>query len=231
LPGDIQADIRRAFIGTATQRERAVTMFSRAVESYDRHRFEEAARLAQNVASVVPGVAPVRELAGLAAYRSHKWAAARAHLRAHFELTDDAQHLPQVMDSERAQRRFRAVAATFATVVDATPSADTLAEARIVMAATLADEGRHQESIALLQKSGASRNLRNPSYRHVRLWYALGDAYDRAGDTASARELFARVVMVDPDAYDARSRLDDLGAPPRPRKRKPAPTSAKRRAP
>jgi tetratricopeptide (TPR) repeat protein len=231
LPGDIQTQIRRAFIGTATQRERTVTTLGRAVEAYDRHRYEEAARLARSVASVVPGVAAVRELAGLAAYRSQRWVSARAHLRAHFEITGDAQHLPQVMDSERAQGRFRAVASTYEDIVNATPTADVLAEARIVMASALADQNKYQESIALLQKAGAAKNLRNPSYRHLRMWYALADAYDRAGDTAGARELFARVVLVDPDAYDARSRLDDLGAPPRPRKRKVAPVSAKRLAP
>lgn len=208
-----------------------MTTLARAAEAYDRHRFEEAARLARSVASLVPGVAAVRELAGLAAYRSQRWANARTHLRAHFELTGDAQHLPHVMDSERALGRFRAVASTYDDVVNAAPPADVLAEARIVMAATFADQNRHEESISLLNRAGASKNLRNPSFRHLRMWYALADAYDRAGDTAAARELFARVVMVDPDAYDARSRLDDLGAPVRPRRRKTAPVSAKRLAP
>jgi hypothetical protein len=60
--------------------------------------------------------------------------------------------------------------------------------------------------------------LRNPAYRHVRLWYALADIFDRSGDQVSARELFARVVVADPDAYDAKDRLSELGAAPAPRK-------------
>lgn len=214
LPGDVLASVRRAFVGTATQRERTVATLSRAVEAYDRHRYEEAARLARQVVDVVPTVPAVRELAGLAAYRCHKWAAARTNLRVHADTTGDPQHLPLVMDCDRAQRRFPAVARTFDELTAATPPADVLAEGRIVMAAALADEGRHRESVDLLQRAGAARNLRNPAFRHIRMWYALADAYDRAGDPSSARDLFARVVQADPEAYDARDRLDELGVAP-----------------
>lgn len=81
-----------------------------------------------------------------------------------------------------------------------------------MLAASLADQKKFDEAILLLQKSGAAKALRNPSYRHIRLWYALADVYDRAGDQAAARELFARVVTADPDAYDAALRLEELGA-------------------
>ena len=50
------------------------------------------------VADAVPGVAPVRELTGLAAYRAERWNMAKIHLRAHFTITGDAEHLPLVMD-------------------------------------------------------------------------------------------------------------------------------------
>ncbi len=105
-----------------------------------------------------------------------------------------------------------------------------LAEGRIVLAATWADQQRYEEAIALLTKAGAARNLRNPSYRHVRLWYTLADVYDRAGDTTSARELFARVVIAEPHAYDASDRLRELGAtvPSKNRKRKAKPVSKKK---
>lgn len=198
-----------------------MTTLSRAAESYDRHRFEEAARLARQVADVVPSVPAVRELAGLAAYRCQRWAAARTHLRAYAELSGDLSHLPLVMDCDRAQRKFRAVATTYDELCAGAPSADVLAEGRIVMAAALADEGKHVESVELLRRAGAARNLRNPAFRHVRLWYALGDAYDRSGDPSSAREMFMRVVQADPDAYDARDRLDELGEAPRRRARPP----------
>jgi len=80
-----------------------------------------------------------------------------------------------------------------------------------VMASSLADQLKYSEAIELLTRAGATKQLRNPSYRHVRLWYALADIFDRAGDTVSAREMFARVVIAEPDAYDAQARLNELG--------------------
>jgi tetratricopeptide (TPR) repeat protein len=230
LPADVAAEVRRAFTGTAHARERAVTQLSKAAEAYDRHRFEEALRLARGVADIVPDVAAVRELAGLAAYRAQRWPLAKAHLRAHFALTEDPEHLPLVMDADRALGKPRLVERDFADLVAHEPSPEVLAEARIVMASTWADQGRYTEAIELLQRGGAAKALRNPAYRHVRLWYALGDVLDRAGDVAGARELFVRVVAADPEAYDAAARLAELG-PTAPRKNRPkrtAPTSTKR---
>ena len=155
---------------------------------------------------------------------------AKIHLRAHFTITGDAEHLPLVMDCDRANFRFRAVAKTFAELEASEPSAEVLAEGRIVMAAALADQRMYAEAIELLTKAGAAKQLRNPSYRHVRLWYALADVYDRAGDLTSARELFARVVIAEPDAYDAKGRLGELGAgaPRKNRKRRTTPVSKKK---
>jgi tetratricopeptide (TPR) repeat protein len=230
LPGDVASEVRRAFIGTAHARERAVTELTKAAEAYDRHRYEEALRHARAVADLVPGVGAVRELAGLAAYRAERWAIARTQLRAHFEITGDAEHLPLLMDAERALRHARAVERVYAEVLEAEPSADVLAEARIVLAGAWADERRYPEAIDLLVRAGAAKKLRNPSFRHVRLWYALADVYDRAGDTTNARELFTRIVAVEPEAYDAAARLGEVGhAVRKNRKRRATPTSTKRR--
>ena len=230
MPSDVAAEVRRAFIGTAYAREKAVATLTRAAEAYDRHRYEEALRLGRIVANTTPGVAAVRELTGLAAYRADRWAMAKVHLRAHFAITGDPEHLPLIMDADRANHRYRAVEKTFAELVDHTPTAEVLAEGRIVMAATLADQRRFDEAVKLLTYAGAAKQLRNPSYRHVRLWYALADVYDRAGDTTAARELFARVVRAEPDAYDAAQRLRELGssAPRKNRRRRVTPTSKKR---
>jgi hypothetical protein len=230
LPTDVAANVRKAFIGTAYMREKMVNTLTRAAEAYDRKRYEEALRLGRIVADATPGVAAVRELTGLAAYRAERWAMAKIHLRAFFTISEDPEHLPLVMDADRANHRYRAVEKTFEEIQEHEPSAEVLAEARIVMAATWADQRRYDEAIELLTKAGAAKHLRNPSYRHVRLWYALADVYDRAGDTTSARELFARIVLAEPDAYDAKDRLSELGAtqPRKNRKRRTTPTSKKK---
>jgi tetratricopeptide (TPR) repeat protein len=208
-----------------------VTTLTRAAEAYDRHRYEEALRLASTVSRAVPSVAAVHELAGLAAYRAQRWPIARNHLARHFELTDDPVHLPLVMDCERARSRHHAVERTYQAIIEAHAPPEVLAEARIVRAESLADKGDFPEAIATLVAGGAGKPLRNPSYRHIRLWYALGDVSDRAGDLATAREMFARVVRADPEAYDATARFDELGAPA-PRKSRPrrkVPVSTKQR--
>jgi len=212
LPGDVAADVRKAFIGTSYMREKMVILLTKAAEGYDRKRYEEALRLGREVADAVPGVASVRELTGLAAYKAERWNMAKIHLRAHFAITGDPEHLPLVMDCDRANRRFRAVEKTYEELQEAEPSADTTAEARIVMASALADQKKYTEAIDLLIRAGGSKVLRNPAFRHVRMWYALADVYDRAGDQVNARELFSRVVLADPDAYDAKERLMELGA-------------------
>ena len=230
LPGDVAADVRKAFIGTAYMREKMVITLTKAAEGYDRKRYEEALRLGRIVSDAVPGVAPVRELTGLAAYRAERWNMAKIHLRAHFTITGDPEHLPLVMDCDRANRRFRAVEKTFAEIEENEPSADVIAEARIVMASSLADQQRFVEAIDLLVRAGGTKVLRNPAYRHVRMWYALADIFDRSGDQVSARELFARVVVADAEAYDAQARLHELGAGPvkKNRKRRTTPVSKKK---
>jgi tetratricopeptide (TPR) repeat protein len=211
-------------------REKMVHTLTKAAEAYDRNRYEEALRLGRIVADATPGVAAVRELTGLGAYRAERWAMAKIHLRAYFVISNDPEHLPLVMDADRANHRYRAVEKTFEEVQESEPTAEVLAEARIVMAATWADQQRYEEAIELLTRAGAAKNLRNPSYRHVRLWYTLADVYDRAGDTTSAREMFSRVVIAEPDAYDAAYRLTELGAsvPRKNRKRRTTPTSKKK---
>ncbi|MGC1418976.1 MAG: tetratricopeptide repeat protein, partial [Acidimicrobiales bacterium] len=230
LPGDVAADVRKAFIGTAYMREKMVATLTRAAEAYDRKRYEEALRLGRTVADATPGVAPVRELTGLAAYRAERWSMAKIHLKAHFTITGDPEHLPLVMDCDRANRRYRAVEKDFAQLEESEPTAEVLAEGRIVMASALADQQLYQEAIELLTRAGATKQLRNPAFRHVRLWYALGDVYDRSGDVISARELFARVVIAEPEAYDASARLAELGAsaPRKNRKRRTTPVSKKK---
>jgi len=230
LPGDVAAEVRRAFLGTAYMREKTVFTLTKAAEAYDRHRYEEALRLGRSVADAVPGVASVRELTGLAAYRAERWAMSKVHLRSHFTITGDPEHLPLVMDAERAVRHFRAVEKIFAELQESEPTAEVLAEGRIVMAEAWADQRLFEPAIELLTKAGATKLLRNPGYRHLRLWYALADVYDRAGDLVAARELFARVVLAEPDAYDAKERLAELGAsaPRKNRKRRTTPVSKKR---
>jgi tetratricopeptide (TPR) repeat protein len=221
LPPEIAAEIRNAaYVATALHRERLVERAESAYGAYERARYQDALRAIKPVAEETPNVAAVRELAGLAAYRASKWREAVGHLQAHAALADSAEHLPILMDCQRALHKPKKVADLWTELRQSSPEPDVLAEGRIVAAASLADSGDLQGAIAMLATAGASKALRNPSNRHIRQWYLLADLYERAGDVPRARELFERVLRVDRDAYDVVDRLTGLGPVRKPR---PAP--------
>jgi tetratricopeptide (TPR) repeat protein len=212
LPPEIAADIRKA-AATATNlhREGLVKRAESAYRAYERGRYQDALRAIKPVADEAPGVAAVRELAGLAAYRSGRWRDAARHLQAYGALSDSAEHLPVLMDCQRALHKPKKVAELWGELRHSSPDPDVLAEGRIVAAASLADNGDLNGAIAMLATAGASKALRNPSDRHLRQWYLLADLYERAGDLPRAREYFERVLRADPEAYDVAERLRGLG--------------------
>jgi len=199
-----------------------------AVAAYDRGRYQEAARLAKQVGDETPSIPAVRQVAGLAAYRSGKWREAIRQLGVYGQLTDDVDQIPALMDCHRALGQPRKVANLWTELRQQSPEPDVLAEARMVAAGMLADRRDLEGAISLLSSGGAAKALRNPSERHLRQWYALADLYERAGDLPRARELFVRVARADPDAYDVAERLAALGPPSgRGRPRRPRPRSSK----
>jgi tetratricopeptide (TPR) repeat protein len=225
LPVEIAADIRKAAsIATALHRERLVEKTESAYGAYSRGRYQDAYRAIKPVADEVPTVAAVREVAGLAAYRSGKWREAQRHLQAHMDLTDSGEHLPVLMDCQRALRKPKKVADLWAELRQRSPEPDVLAEGRLVAAASLAETGNLPAAISMLSGAGATKALRNPSNRHIRQWYLLADLYERAGDVPRAREFFERVAKVDREAYDVMDRLASLG-PQRKVRTRPRPTT------
>jgi hypothetical protein len=230
LPPEIATDIRNAATdATALHREHLVERAESAYGAYERGRFQDAFRAIKPVADEAPGVAAVRELAGLAAYRSARWRDATRHLSAYGALSDSTEHLPVLMDCQRALHKPKKVAELWSDLRHSSPDPDVLAEGRIVAAASLADTGDLNGAIAMLATAGASKALRNPSDRHLRQWYLLADLYERAGDVPRAREYFERVLRADPEAYDVAERLRGLGPErrPRPKRSKKAKPTAK----
>ncbi|HEY1829524.1 MAG TPA: tetratricopeptide repeat protein [Acidimicrobiales bacterium] len=223
LPAEVATEIRRsADVATQHHKNVLVERAESAYAAYLRGRFSDALRAIKPVAEEVPMVPAVREVAGLAAYRSGKFRDAMRHLRAYMDLTDDIEHLPVMMDCQRALRKPKKVVELWTELRQRSPEPDVLAEGRLVAAASLADSGELEDAIAMLTSAGAAKALRNPSDRHVRQWYLLADLYERASDVPRAREYFERVAKVDPEAYDVAQRLAGLGGrPAKPRRRPP----------
>ena len=170
---------------------RAQDQLAKAAEAYTAGRERDAARLLRPLRDAYPDAAAVRELLGLVHYRLGQYPAASKELTAFADLTGSVEQHPVLMDCWRAQHRYRKVDELWRELADASPSAALVTEGRIVLAGSLADDGRLDEAIATLERRGA--DAKRVQDHHLRLWYALADLYERAGEVPRARELFERV--------------------------------------
>ena len=179
-----------------------------AARAYSADRYQDAFRMLRKLSAQSPNSAPVKELLGLSLYRMGRWPLAVRDLLAHHELTGSYDQFPVIADCYRAMRQYREADATWEELRQASPSAEVVAEGRLVAAGCLADQGDLRGAVKLLE--GSLRRSR-PKVSHLRQWYALADLYERAGELPRARDLFTQIAAIDPDAYDVRQRLVALG--------------------
>ena len=180
----------------------------KAADAYGRDHERDALRLLRPLRDALPDSPSVRELLGLVHYRLGHYQAAAKELEAFVELGGSVEQHPVLMDCYRAQRRWRKVDQCWRELTAASPGADVVTEGRIVAAGALADRGRLDEAIALLTR--ADRRVAKPKPHHVRLWYALADLEERAGNVPRARALFDRVRREDAGFADVAERLAGL---------------------
>jgi len=222
-PDELPADIAQELATAAGPdwnflRARITERMTAGIGAYQRERFRDAARILRTVVEAVPNAASAVELLGLSQYHQGNWKAALPSLEQFATLTGSVDQHPVRMDCHRALGRPKRVEALFNELRAGSPDAEVLSEGRLVLAGTRADLGDLDGAIRLLVDAGAGRLVRNPSERHLRQWYVLGDLTERSGDMAKARELFLRVQSADPDAYDVADRLESLGPSVRPRR-------------
>ena len=130
-----------------------------------------------------------RRVRGARAARPHplprgQWKEAVRELEAFRELTGSAEQNPVLADCHRAMGHFGQVETLWDELREASPSADLVAEGRIVAAGALADQGRLADAIRLLESG--RKKVAKPKERHLRMAYALADLYERAGDVPGA---------------------------------------------
>lgn len=207
VPEPVRAELGEA-VGT-TRLPRIERRLAEAVKAYERDRYQDALTTLRPVARAAPMSATVRELHGLTLYRLGKWAAAIRELEAFHALTGSYDQHPVLADCHRAAKQWRAVERVWDDLRRASPEPEVLAEGRIVMAGALADRGDLAGAIELLQR--ARTKERPPPLHHLRVWYALADLYERAGDVPRARALFSKVIEQDPTLFDTDQRLAALG--------------------
>ena len=175
---------------------RALGTLMAAADAFAHDRERETLRILRPLREQLPDSPSVRELTGLAHYRLGNYAAAAKELEAYADLSDSVDQNPVLMDCYRAQRRWRKVAELWLELAAVSPTAELVAEGRIVYTGALADQGRLPEALALLRKRGDG--VKQPKEYHLRLWYTLADLEERAGNLARARELFHQVRRAEP---------------------------------
>jgi tetratricopeptide (TPR) repeat protein len=205
VPGG--ADELRAHV-PANRLPRFEARLAEATTAFRRERYEDARRILRPLAEQAPGAASVRELYGLTLYRLGRWAQAQRELAAFRLQTGSTEQNPVLADCYRALGRYAKVEELWDDLREASPSAELVAEGRIVTAGARADQGRLDDAIALLES--ASKPTRRPKLHHLRIAYALADLYERAGDLPRARELFRLVADEDADFVDVQARLRAL---------------------
>ncbi len=157
-----------------------------------------------------PDAASFRELNGLIMYRLGRWKLAITELEAHRDLMNKSpQNLPILADCYRALKRYAKVEELWAELREASPAAELVAEGRIVMAGAHADRGNLSAALEVMKPAEAiPRRIHD---HHLRMWYVLGDLFDRAGENTQARRYFSRIRDIVPDYVDVVDRLATLG--------------------
>jgi tetratricopeptide (TPR) repeat protein len=205
-PADVQQELGKL---AGRNANRALGTLMAAADAFANDREREALRILRPLREQLPDSPSVRELAGLCQYRIGNYAAAAKELEAYADLSDAVDQHPVLMDSYRAQRRWRKVAELWQELAAVSPGSELVTEGRIVYAGALADEGRLPEALALLRKR--ADKIKKPTEHQLRLIYALADLEERAGNLARARELFHEVRRADASFSDVAERLAALG--------------------
>jgi tetratricopeptide (TPR) repeat protein len=170
---------------------------------------EQAYRYAQAARRLAARIGIVREVNGITAYQTGRWAEALAELRAARRLTGRGEYLPLMADSERALGRLdRALELVHSEDAKRLPRAAQI-EMRIVESGIRRDQGLADAAVLALQVPELTDGRLRPW--SARLFYAYGDALLAAGRPEAAREAFSRAVVADEnEETDALARLDEL---------------------
>lgn len=170
---------------------------------------EVAYQYAQAAKRLAARVGIVREVSGITAYKSGRWAEALTELQAGRRMTGRNDYLPLMADAERGLGRLdRALDLVHSAEARRLPRAAQI-ELRIVESGIRRDQGLADAAVLALQVPELTDGKQRPW--SARLFYAYGEALLAVGRAEAAREAFSRAVVADEDEQtDALARLDEL---------------------
>jgi tetratricopeptide (TPR) repeat protein len=206
LPKDVAEELRR--VTRPTEVRDATSRLSRAVELLERGDSGAAVAEAMKAKQLSPRAASVREILGLALYGQGRWQEALTEMKAYRRMSGRADQNHIIADCLRALGRPAEAVPLAEEELRAKVPNEAKAEAVIVAASALADQGRFPEALAFL---GRARTRDDVAQDYtLRLWYVKGDILARAGRAEEAAEQFRKVMRHDAGAFDAAERLSEL---------------------
>ncbi len=206
LPRDVMEELQRST--RPTQLRDAVSRLSRAVELLERGDPGAAAAEARKAKELSGRSASVREVLGLALYGQQCWQDALTELKAYRRMTGRADQNHVIADCLRAVGKPEEAVPLAEETLRARVPNEVKAEAVIVAASALADQGRFAEALAFLGRARTREDVAEPYT--LRLWYVRGDILEKAGRRDEAAREFRKVMRHDASAFDAAERLASL---------------------
>ncbi len=206
LPRDVAEELQR--VTRPTELKDAVSRLARAIDLLERGDDGAAIAEAQKAKACSPRSVSVREVLGLALYGQGRWQEALTEMKAYKRMAGRADQNHIIADCLRALGKPADAVPLAEEELRAKVSNEAKAEAVIVAASALADQGRFPEALAFLARARTRDDVAE-DYT-LRLWYVKGDILARAGRTQEAAEQFRKIMRHDSGAFDAAERLADL---------------------
>ncbi|HYH28116.1 MAG TPA: hypothetical protein VEA19_04980 [Actinomycetota bacterium] len=207
LPTSVAEEIRATARGPGGQE--ALRLVEAAVADVERDRPDPAVRAATRAKELAPRAASIREILGIALYRTGRFRDAMRELQAYRRLSGrlDQNHL--IADCQRALGApEKAVTIAQETIAAPRLRDEVRAETAVVGGAALADLERFDEALTLLRRYRGTQGGARP--HDLRVWYATADVLARAGRREEAIAEFRKILRHDAGAFDAAERVAAL---------------------
>ncbi|MGH2749953.1 MAG: tetratricopeptide repeat protein [Actinomycetota bacterium] len=205
LPDDVVGELK----GTARpgKGQILVQVFAEAATAFEEDDLAEAIRLGEQAKHIALRAASVRELLGLAYYRSGRYKEAARELSAFRRIAGSTEQNPVLADCYRAMDKPER-ALELCDEIDRSIPEPVRYEGAIVAAGALAEMDRIDEAIARIED--LELNPTSAGEHHLRAWYVLGDLLERHGRFTQALAYFEAVAAADAESTDAPRRARRL---------------------
>ncbi|MDE0644341.1 MAG: hypothetical protein OXH95_09475 [bacterium] len=198
-------EIRRV---TKKDRQSAtLQMLSVGIDAFGDEAYPAACRKLKEAKELSPRSSAIRELLGISSYRCRKWADALSELRAYRRLTGDTDHMPMEMDALRALNRDRDIEAAWSRFQELGGNPSTEAEANVVYASFLLDQGRAAEAWNIVGPERLAVDA--PPYER-RCWFVAARAALELDEQEVAAQIIETLRRLEPDMPGLEELIDQV---------------------